>query len=732
MAMDLGRIARRLVGVGRRESASLSAALLGVLLLAGAALGEGVSRTAVDVSDGLTWLGDDQRGEVVQVNPASGKPQTRLQVSGGDAQLEIAQSDDKLIVLDRRTGQITVVDLATLLASGRRQAPPGGSAKVLIVRGQVFVVDRAAGTVVNADPVTLVDVGEPWLAGGPLADVVADDAGVVWAVDHAGTLRALEWSDDAQRFVERSHRAVPGAGPRTVLVPHERGVTLLGLEGGVVVRDGTAADLTATTAAFTDEVLAARSSPTGLVPAALPGAGVVVLLSGDRVLRVEMGAFGCPTPGRPAVFRDKVYVPCKGSGKVVVLDGSGARGGDDLRAAGSGDPELVFDDGKLFINTPGAEQGVIVDADGSTKNVVIRSPDLPVTDPDRSPIPSVPSPPPPRPEPPTPGQNPRGEPSATTTVVSVAPSAGTSSPSTTAAAGGTPGRPAGVTVSLRGKDASAVVVSVGWSAAADNGDPVVGYTVTASGAFAGGSTSAQVAGTSTDLTLSCAGTAFCSGGRVDVTVAAYNGRGAGEAGAGSYTVPSTGAPVTTTPPPVVTTTTPPPVVTTTTPPPVITTTTTPPPVITTTTPPPPTMPAAGAAVITSLLNTGDVYSREASLAPPADWASHNGRCEVINTTYGYATAIACSAGSAVVSTDVGVNRFVVRAYAADGSTSVDSAPRSVTVRDVDSCPGTKICQVPRFAPESGSGPMVNGGLGLIATAFLLRFGRRRRTEGEVA
>ena len=116
---------RRIISGGGRESASFVAALLGVLVLAGAALGQGISRTQVAVSDGLTWLGDDQRGEVVQVNPMSGKPQTRLQISGPDSQLEIAQEDGRLIVLNRRTGEITVIDLATLLASGRRQAPPG-------------------------------------------------------------------------------------------------------------------------------------------------------------------------------------------------------------------------------------------------------------------------------------------------------------------------------------------------------------------------------------------------------------------------------------------------------------------------------------------------------------------------------------------------------------------------------------------------------------------------------
>ncbi|MEO6084717.1 MAG: hypothetical protein ABIQ18_16570 [Umezawaea sp.] len=715
LGQHLARAGRRVVGRGGRESASFGAALMGVLLLTGAAFGSGISRTAVSVSDGLTWLGDDQRGEVVQVNPSSGKPQTRLQVSGGDAQLEIAQDDGTLIVLDRRTGQITVIDLATLLASGRRQAPAGASAKVLISHGQVFVVDRAAGTIHNADPVTLADIGAAWSAGQPLADVVVDDRGLVWAVDHGGNLHALEWSDDEERFVEKSNRPVPGAGPRTALVPHDRGVTLLGLEGGVVVRDGTEQALSVMTMTLAGDVLAATTSPSGLVPAAVPDAGIVVLVSGDQVIRVDVAGLGCSKPGRPAVFRDKVYVPCHGAGKVLVLDGGGKRGGQDVLTSGSGDPELVFDDGKLFINTPGAAQGVIVDADGTTRSVTVRSPDLPVTDPDRDPLPTVPPPPPPRPE--ELPNNPRG--SGQQNGQSSAPVTTTTSTTTGSVAGGVPGKPPGVSVSFKSRDASTLVVTVSWGAVA----PVTGYTVTGSGGFTGGSVNAQVVGTSTDLSIPCGGTVFCTSGRLDVSVAAYGDAGTSAAAVASWSVPPVGTTTTTT-----TTTAPPPVV-----PPTTTTTVPPPPVVTTTTttttvPPPPSLPSAGAVVITSITGSPASYTKTVTMAWPADWASHNGSCEIVNTTFGYQTPISCGEASAPIDLDSGPNRIVVRAHAATGGLSVDSAAKSTNVRDPEQC-GTKPCQIPRAAPEAPeSAPTGAGGLGLIATAALLRVGRRRTDE----
>lgn len=714
---------RRIISGGGRESASFVAALLGVLVLAGAALGQGISRTSVAVSDGLTWLGDDQRGEVVQVNPVSGKPQTRLQISGPDSQLEIAQEDGRLIVLNRRTGEITVIDLATLLASGRRQAPPGAASKVLVSNGMVFVVDRSSGVVRTADPLTLADVGQPWEAGQPLADAVVDERGVLWVVDHGGNLRSLDWSDDEERFQERSRRQISGAGPRTVLVPHDQGVTLIGLDGGVVVRDGTGEDVSRSTDRTDAEVIAAQTSPTDLVPASVPDSSVVVLVVDGQVLRVDVGAMGCPRPGRPAVFRDKVYVPCKGSGKVIVLDRSGRRGGDDVRTSGGSDPELVFDDGRLFVNVPGSSTGVLVDSDGETRSLTIRSPELPVKDPDRSPPPSVPPPPPPNPnEPVKPPRNPGNPGNNGNNGQASEPPAPPSSSSTppSNSGGSAPAAPAGVTVREKSRSASALVVTVSWNAVSSS-DPIVGYTVTGSGSFSGGSVSSQVAGTSADLSVPCAGSTFCTSGRLDVTVRASTATQAGAAGMAAFTVTAPNNPPPNNPPP----NNPPP----NNPPPNNPPPNNPPPTTTTTTPPPPpppppSLPTAGATVITGMSGGRMSPRRTVTMAPPADWASHNGRCEVVNRTYGYSVGIPCNATSAVIDLEEGSNSIVVRAYAATGTGQVDSAARNA-LYTYDECNGKPGC-VPRMAPAGAeTAPMGAGGLGLLACAFLLRIGVRR-------
>jgi hypothetical protein len=706
-----------------------------VLLLVGAALGTGVARTAVDVSDGLTWLPDNPRGEVVQVNPASGRPEVRLQVSGGDALLDVTQKDGRLVILDRRSGQITVLDLATLLASGRRQAPPGPATKVLVSEGRIYVIDRVAGTISNADPVTLVDAGKPWRAGKPLADVVADDAGDVWAADYDGRLHTLEWLVDDERFREKAGQDVKGAGPATVLVPHAKGVTLFGLDGGVVRQVGTGQDISGATPRLSGEVLAAQSSPAGLAPAAVPGQGIVVIVSGDSVVRVDTTKLGCRTPARPVVFRDKVYIPCLGDSKVIVLDKAGKRGGADLATPGSGDPDIVLDDGKLFISTPGAERGVIVDSDGSTKSVTIRSPSLPVVNPDRPPSTEVPSPPRPSPRPDPPRNN-RDEGRPPESGGPGVPTGGSTIPGEP---GQVPGAPSGVTVVVASRSSSELTVTVSWGAAEDNGEKVTGYTVSASGGFTGGTKSTQTTGTSAQLTFPCGGSTFCAGGNLDVAVTALNRVGESAAGTRSWTVPSVSDP-TTNPPTKPPTDNPPPTndpPPTTDPPPYTPPVTEEPPPYT---PPPVTVPTAGATVITGITAPYGAtdFMRRVAMSPPSDWASHDGTCQVVNITQGYTANIACGATSADIGVETGGNRIVVRAIARDGSRSVDSAARNVQGPREPMCGkvmcvgGGKIVELTPTEKEINFG-QAGAGLGFLVIAVLVQVvGRRRPEEKENA
>src|SRR5690606_31435470 len=89
-------------------------AAAGGLLVVGAVVGNGVAAAAMDMSDGQTWLGGDD-GSIVQVNPATGRPEYRLVIGGDGDRMEVTQNDGLLVVTNLETGVVTAIDLAGLV-----------------------------------------------------------------------------------------------------------------------------------------------------------------------------------------------------------------------------------------------------------------------------------------------------------------------------------------------------------------------------------------------------------------------------------------------------------------------------------------------------------------------------------------------------------------------------------------------------------------------------------------
>ena len=143
------------------------------------------------------------------------------------------------------------------------------------------------------------------------------------------------------------------------------------------------------------------------------------------------------------------------------------------------------------------------------------------------------------------------------------------------------------------------------------------------------------------------------------------------------------------------------------------------------------MPTAGATVIASVTRV-DQYTRAVRTSPPADWASHDGTCQVVNLTFGGTTSIPCSGATVNIYVDIGNNRIVVRAHARDGSRSVDSAPHSFNVRDEEPMCGQHKClrsgNLVQLSPTKQTDPAgpAGAGLGLLAFAVVLRIGGRKR------
>ncbi|UZN04535.1 hypothetical protein [Cellulomonas sp. S1-8] len=404
-------VVRRLLGrAGDRQRgfAEAGVAVTGAALVLGAALGSGVASTVVTMSDGVTWLPDDATGQVVQINPGTGRAERRLQVAEPGSELEISQRDGHLLIADGRTGTLHSIDLATLMAGGQRRADE--PSRVLVGGGRVYLVTPSSGVVRAVDPLTLRDLGAPYRADATLADAVVDAAGAVWLVTTRGDLRSATWSPQDGAFDAGDVKRVHGAGAGTRLLPHARGVTVFAPDSGTVLQVGVGRDLAVAVPDLSGEVLPAATAPTDLAPAGVPGRSAVVMLAGNRVLDVDVGASGCARPGSPAVFAGLVYVPCAGAGRVVVLRADGSRARADVLLPAGRDPRLLVDDGRLVVHTEDGAKAVVVEADGRTRVIDTGRSQAAVHDPRDGGSAPVAAQPPPRPSVPqgTAGEPPPG------------------------------------------------------------------------------------------------------------------------------------------------------------------------------------------------------------------------------------------------------------------------------------------------------------------------------------
>jgi hypothetical protein len=362
-----------------RGTAELSVVVVVASLLAGLLFGSGLSRTSIDLADGLTWLADDPSGDVIQINPATGRPEYRIDVGEQGEDLEVTQYDGRMFVINHSTGELTSFDLTSILFSGRRGVAANGASAVLQDGGHVFLVDFSQGSIAGIDPVTTDALGDLWLSPEGLADATIDRQGNVWAVDPHGLITQLRWSPTAQSFIEEDTRQVDNSGANSVLVGHDVGATLFGPDAGIVVQVGTGNDVVADAPELSGTLVAPNYAPAGLAPVSSPDTGSVIIVGGDEVRQVNVRAIGCERPDRPEVFENIVYVPCPGDDRVVRLAPDGSRAAPDIPTPEGGSPELVLDDGNLVINVPGSRDGLLVEGDGSVHDITRYDPDVHAT-----------------------------------------------------------------------------------------------------------------------------------------------------------------------------------------------------------------------------------------------------------------------------------------------------------------------------------------------------------------
>ncbi|MEO7627562.1 MAG: hypothetical protein ABIS91_14990, partial [Nocardioides sp.] len=329
----------------------------------------------------------------------TGQPEVRLKVAANGHDLGLGQYDSQLYVIDHTTGVMSAIDVSTLIRSGQRRVSTGGAAETMTDGETVFLVDRGTGKISAIDPLTGDELGTVWLEEEGLADAAIDDTGLVWSLDVKGRLTSLRWSETSQAFDTEDVQQIDDSGPGSVLVGHEEGVTVFGPDSGIVYQVGTGHDVIASSADLLGDVTAPRQSRSDLTAASSPDSSTVVIVADDQVREVNVEGIGCSNPGRPEVFHDRIYVPCLGEGKVILLDAEGNSAGQDISTPGADDPELVIDDDNLLINAQGSDTGVVVKDDGSVKTIVRKSDDLPTITPQTATQVEPPKPPPVTPTP---------------------------------------------------------------------------------------------------------------------------------------------------------------------------------------------------------------------------------------------------------------------------------------------------------------------------------------------
>ncbi len=519
---------------GMRGGTEVALVALVAVLVAGALFASGIAPTSLSTSDGLTWLGDNQRGEAVQVNPATGQQENRLRVAPGNHQITLAQREGLLVVTDATTGTVTVINVSTLITGGRWFGNGGGAIEVLLNGKELYVVDRVRGTVQRLDPVTARQIGAGWMAGGLIVDAAMDGKGKLWALRGDGQLHTLAWSPDASTLVETSSSVrVDGAGLRSLLVSHDQGVTLFAPEKGVAVRVGTGEDTVVQvgTGTVPGTINPAVEAPSDLVPVSVVDSATVLLFHRGRAVSVDVGKMGCHQPGEPVVYRGRVYVACAGARKVLVLDRDGEHRPPDIQIP-AGEPKLVLDDGKLFIHVAGGNTGWVVNEDGKITTTETHDDSQPVNDPDNRPSPNVPSTKPPR--------------STATATAGSGGGAGTSAPPpTTAGPTGprVPGAATGVAISAQDEFGQTLRVEASWELPPDNGSPLTGFELVLTTDRGFSRTVGLTALRSGSIDIAC--NTRCHGMRVQADVKASNGQGQGPVARGSYTHNAPAQPVNT-------------------------------------------------------------------------------------------------------------------------------------------------------------------------------------------
>jgi hypothetical protein len=450
---------------------TLGVAVLTTLVASAVMVGTPVTGGVVDVLSGRSWLTKEDEGSVLLANGSSAKVDARFNVpESAGHELEVVLVDGRWLLVDRTTGEIRSLDVASLEVGATRMLGDPEGLDVLPAGDKLVVVHRRDGVVEVQEPLDGTVLARADV-GGRLSRAVVDAAGRIWVADtDEGLAMALHLDGDHLR-VDEGVRVGAGRQLTMALVDGSpvavNGDTreLLRIDGGRVeppirlgVRDG-------------ETLAVARETTDPLLSLSVNETGDLILVDGDVARRVDLGRDGHEL-GEPVVFDGRVFVPDFTVGELVVLDREGRPAGGGIRVGASkpGRFSVRVEGGRLWVDDPDSDDAFVLGPnDDDFRHVDKGVDDVPSND--DEPADLTPPEPPPAPTPPAPDRPETPAPPPPQPGDTPAPPAPTPPPPPPADPT-EPGAPPGLTAAAGDRQ-----VTLAWGAAAPNGAAVESYEV---------------------------------------------------------------------------------------------------------------------------------------------------------------------------------------------------------------------------------------------------------------
>lgn len=217
----------------KKSHEAVAAAVLSVAVVASVAVAavqhDGFRATQVNLNDGGVWVTSEAHGRLGRINTQI--MSLEVKVAGPSAQLDVAQVDDTVVLIDRAGSQIQAVDVARVTPGDVRAIPEGATVQLGGLTGALSDPRTGRVWVVPRDGLGSLDP--------EAAPTVTLDAGTVTAVGVDGLVHAyVEGAEDVHVLGPegtRSSRGVDAVADPSLTAVGDRVVLLDGKEQHLVI-----------------------------------------------------------------------------------------------------------------------------------------------------------------------------------------------------------------------------------------------------------------------------------------------------------------------------------------------------------------------------------------------------------------------------------------------------------------------------------------------------------------